>query len=233
MTIDVSSYDFLDFGASRGGSIDFAQARLGGDRGLGIDIDPRKVAEMQNLDLDCIQCDVTRLDMPTGAVRFVVMSHFLEHLPDSTTVWKVLASAAQVATDFLFIQGPYFDADSYLHSLGLKFNFSDWRGHTHHLQIPELGAHLENLGLTSHEFRVRLPLTDSSHPAIHTLDTPPDQLDYDPAVHPAKPRLTFTEPVFFEMVCYVQLRPLDNWTDIIQARKLSQPLPGVTPPTTT
>lgn len=38
----LDGYDFIDFGASKGGYIEFAKARLGGTRGVGIDIDPKK-----------------------------------------------------------------------------------------------------------------------------------------------------------------------------------------------
>ena len=45
----LTDYDFLDFGASKGGSIGFAIEHLGGTRGLGIDLDPNKVAVMREL----------------------------------------------------------------------------------------------------------------------------------------------------------------------------------------
>ena len=47
VTVDLEGYDFLDFGASSGGCIDFARAKLGGRNGLGIDRDPLKVAQMR------------------------------------------------------------------------------------------------------------------------------------------------------------------------------------------
>jgi len=112
--VDISRFDFIDFGASTGGSIDFALRILGGERPLGIDIDPEKVARMQAEGFDCIEADVTALDLQENSVRFVVLSHFLEHLPTLDHVRRALQSASRVASEFLFIQGPFFDADEYL-----------------------------------------------------------------------------------------------------------------------
>ena len=77
--IDISQYDFLDFGCSTGGSMRFGQQRLGGKRGLGIDIDEQKVAatRMAGYDAECV--DLTDPKRFSGKVRFTILSHFLEH----------------------------------------------------------------------------------------------------------------------------------------------------------
>lgn len=64
MDINLNDYDFIDFGASKGGSIEFAKAALGGRKGLGIDLDPKKVSTMKSLGIDAIQGDFTNLDLP-------------------------------------------------------------------------------------------------------------------------------------------------------------------------
>jgi hypothetical protein len=87
---DLAGFDFLDFGASTGSSIEFARERLGGRRGLGVDLDPNKVETMRRCGYDCIQADVTGLDLPAKAVKFVLMSHFLEHLPDLECARKAI-----------------------------------------------------------------------------------------------------------------------------------------------
>ena len=43
MTVKIENFDFCDFGCSKGSSIKFGVDVLGGRRGLGIDIDKRKV----------------------------------------------------------------------------------------------------------------------------------------------------------------------------------------------
>lgn len=42
----LDDYDFIDFGASKCGCIGFAKGPLGGTRGVGIDIDTKKVEQM-------------------------------------------------------------------------------------------------------------------------------------------------------------------------------------------
>ena len=232
--MDVSRYDFLDFGASTGGGIEFAKARLGGTNGLGVDIDRQKVARMRSLGLDCAEGDVTRIDLPDNSVRFVIMSHILEHLPDIDAVKRTLASAARVASDFLYIQGPFFDIDGTLADDGLKFYWSDWTYHTCHLTTDALCETLDALDLRDYVCMGRLEVADSTDSAIHPLDSPPDQHDYDPDLHPPKPAVEFTapryaEPIYREMVCVVRLRDFPGWTDVTAARHGSKPLGQPTP----
>lgn len=222
--MDLKGFDFLDFGASKGGCIEFAKARLGGANGIGVDIDPRKVAQMRTLGYDCLEGDVTQLDLPENSVRFATMSHVLEHLPDLDAVRRALISGARVASDFLFIQGPFFDADRTLASDGLKFYWSDWSGHKCHLTTAQLCDVLEALALPNYVCMGRLPVTGSDDSAIHPLDSGRNEHEYRPGVHPPKPKVQFVPPrypapVYREMVCVVRLRDFRGWRGVVAARK--------------
>lgn len=217
--IDISQYDFLDFGASHGGSIEFARRRLGGRRGLGVDKNPRKVESMRKRGYECIEGDITALEFPPQSVRFVVMSHFLEHLPDLQTVQQSIACAARVATDFLFLQGPFFDADEFLRECGLKFYWSDWHGHPCHLTTQQLREILGRLGLQDYVLLGCRPVVDSFDASIHPVLSPPEQHEYQPGVHPEKPFVQFSGPLYKDFACYVRLRALPNWEEITQARR--------------
>jgi hypothetical protein len=122
-------YDFLDFGCSKGGSLQLGKGLFGGRRGLGIDLDPAKVAASRHAGHDAMQADATSLQLATGSVSFVLMMHFLEHLPGFGPAQMAIKSACRVARDFVFIRHPWFDSDGALFDLGLKFYWSDWRGH--------------------------------------------------------------------------------------------------------
>ena len=50
-----SNYDFIDLGSKNGGSIEFALSRLGGKRGLGIDIKKENVLSIRKNGYDCLQ----------------------------------------------------------------------------------------------------------------------------------------------------------------------------------
>ena len=237
--MELDGHDFLDFGASKGGCIDFAVQNLGGRKGLGVDIDPKKVARMRALGYDCIEGDITKLDLPANSVRFVTMSHVLEHLPDLDAVGRAIKSAARVASDFLFIQGPYFDADAALARYGLKFYWSDWHGHPCHLTTSQLGGLLHAERLRHYVLMARVRVFDSEDPSIHPLSSPQDQHDYSAAVHPPKPMVVFDPPAFDrplyrEMVCVVKLRPFGGWEEVLRARRgcdrvtdLEKPRPNV------
>ncbi len=189
--IGISKFDVLDFGASKGGLMEFAQRVLGGKRPLGIDIDPDKVARMRSEDFECVEADVTALDFPENSVRFVVMSHFLEHLPSLDHVRRAIASAARVAREFLFIQGPFFDADDALEVLGLKFYWSDRSGHSCQLTTTMLTGILDDLGLSDSELMYVGVVSSSGDPTIHPLASTRNQHEYDPDLHPKNLSVSF------------------------------------------
>lgn len=215
----MKDYDFIDFGASTGGSIEFAKRKLGGTRGLGVDLSPKKVAAMKERGLDCILGDITALDMPDKCVRFVTISHVLEHLPDQATVEGALDSALRLAREFVYVQGPWFDADDYLNSLSLKLYWSDWpRGHPSHVTADDLRKILDRRQPMDYFIAGRGVIADSAHPAVHPVASPPDQHAYDSAAHPAKPHVAFTRPIFEEMVCGIKLDNSPAWEKLHKAR---------------
>ena len=216
---NISDYDFFDLGAKKGGSIDFALKRLGGKKGLGIDIKKKNVLLTRKNGYDCLHGDATKLDFPDNSFRFVVMSHFLEHLPDLNTVEKVIKNCSRISKDFLFIQGPFFDADEYLKKQGLKLYWSDFSGHPTHLDSSDFISILKNIGLKKYTIKVKKPIDNSFNPAIHPISSPQDQHEYENGKHPRKEFVKFEKPVFQELICYVQLRKLKNWNDILLAKK--------------
>lgn len=226
--------DFLDFGASKGGSIEFAKKLLGGGHGVGVDRDAAKVEQMKSMGYECIEADITSLDLAPNSVRFVMMSHVLEHLPDLEAIRCTVESAARVARDFLYIQGPNFDADAALSTQGFKFYWSDWHGHTYRLTTWELISLLHELGCTSYVLMGRLPVPGSWDAAVHPLASPRDQHDYDPEIHPPKPRVVFGRPVhksrvYREFVCVVRLRAFVGWESIVSARRGCEMIDGTLP----
>lgn len=218
-------FDFVDFGASKGGSIDFGVKKLGGKRGIGIDTDKGKIAAMMDCGYDCILGDALELDFPDKSMKFVIMNHFLEHLKNLSSIKRAVQQATRIATDFVFIRGPYFDADEYLNWLGLKLYWSDWSGHKYHLRISQMAGLLEEAGVIKYECLVSKPVSDSDDLAIHPLNSPRNQHAYDPAVHPKKPTVKFDMPVFREMVVIAALREITYWDKLRNAVRDAHPKP--------
>lgn len=221
VTINNKEFDFIDFGASKGGCIEFSKRSLKGISGLGIDINPNKVLQMKTLGYECMEGDITCLEeIPDKSVRFVTISHVLEHLPSIGHIEETLKEAIRISTDFIFIQGPFFDADDYLADNGLKFYWSDWHGHTCHLRVKELNEIIENdTTIKQYKTMVRVPVTSSRDPCIHPAQSPIDQHDYNKEKHPIKDIFEFNFPVYKEFVCYIELRELGYWDSLINARK--------------
>jgi SAM-dependent methyltransferase len=203
MVIDLSKYDFVDFGCSAGGSIAFGRDCLGGRNGLGVDINPEKVAAARAAGLSAEVADVTKLDpREVGAVRFVIMAHFLEHLPGRNAAQACILSACKVADEFVFIRQPYFDADGYLFSLNLKLYWSDWRGHPNHMTSLDFHNALDPLlkagKISRYLLFFRTKIENSHDPAVHPISSPINQQKWDSETHDSKPACEFSFPVFVE-----------------------------------
>jgi SAM-dependent methyltransferase len=129
--------DFIDFGCSSGGSLTYAMKTLGGTKGIGIDIDDKKVAKTKAAGFLALHGDLTTIRPLSERVRFVIMSHILEHIPSIKDVKNCIRSAVNSSKDFIYIQQPYFDSDPLFMEHGLKTYWSDWHGHPNRMTSLE------------------------------------------------------------------------------------------------
>lgn len=201
--VDLADYDFIDLGASVGGSLEHA-ARLFGGRGLGVDVDPRKVQRARELGRDVVVGDCLQLPAKP-VVRFAVLDNFLEHLPSLAQVREMLAVSVRIATDFVYIVHPSFEDEGYLNSLGLKQYWHDWHGHPSHILLADFEDMLTGLGATSVKIRPVGRIRDSSHSSLLPLAAPPDQHHYDVTKHGPKPVVAFDRPVYERYIIEVSL----------------------------
>jgi len=125
--MNLKKYDFIDFGCSAGSSLKIYGKMFGvhKKRGLGLDINKKKVKLTLEKGFKAKVCDVTKIKL-IKKVRFSIMSHFLEHIPSINDVKKIVEKACFISEEFLLIRQPYFDADPYLFSKGFKFYWSNW-----------------------------------------------------------------------------------------------------------
>lgn len=199
-------YDFLDLGSSEGGSLSLAKAKLGGERGIGIDRSPEKVRTAKSKGFEVIQADALDLHGYPNAVSFVTMNHFLEHLPGIREARQCIEAASVVARDFVFIKHPWFDSDGELFRLGLKLYWSNWRGHPNHMTTLELHECISSIrDVDRWAIYGRDQIFDSIHSAIHPVASPDDQHAWEADIHPPKPTVEFNFPVYRETVCLIQM----------------------------
>jgi SAM-dependent methyltransferase len=208
-------FDFLDFGCSRGGSIEMAKKLFGARRGLGIDIAEKKVEEATAAGYDAIVYDIRNLPR-RPFVRFCVLVHFLEHVPNRGDVIAFLHRASRISKEFVFIRQPYFDADGYLFQNGLKLFWSDWLGHPNTMTTLNFHSILVQMKRKGYigNFSIHLsgPIPTSAHNAIHAVNSPRNQHHYDPALHPAKPMdVRFQFPVFTEVIVLISKPGIDHY----------------------
>lgn len=215
LALKSGAFDFLDFGCSRGGSIGLAQTLFGQGRGLGLDIDPDKVDLARNAGHEAMIADLTDLAVPPNLVRFVMLCHFLEHLPGLKMTEKALSSAVRSAREFVYIAQPWFDSDGYLFRRGVKVYWSDWHGHPNRMTTLDFHYLLEDLRrremIEGYRIFARDAIACSNDAAVHPLASPRNQHHYDETLHPPKPKrsIRFKEPVFSEVQVLIDVRAND------------------------
>lgn len=210
--------DFLDLGCSRGGSIAYCAKRFGG-RGLGIDTSPEKVQQSLERGIDAVIGDATQLGV-SKRVRFVSMMQFLEHLPTLEAVGMTIASAAEAATDFLYIHHPSFEGEPYLESLELRQYWWNWRGHPAHITVEDYCRIFESEGFGPYAIRYIDEVEDSAHPTVLPVGAPVDQFEYEVSKHGPKPAVRFARPIWRFQEIFVALRPFsgEEWRGIVAPR---------------
>jgi len=225
-----NDFDGVDFGCSTGGSIEFAKNSFNAEKMLGIDIDPKKVERTRAKGYFAVQADLTTLPLLDKKVQFSIMSHFLEHLPSVDLAKKCLASAINISQEFIYIQQPYFDADSQLFAKGLKLFWSDWHGHPNRMTMLEFHNILSQFkakGMID-DFIIlgNVRIRSSRDKAIHPLSSEQDQLSWDSKVHPPKPRRSvwFKFPVFHEIKVIIELNNSQIIPSILDRTKWSDVL---------
>lgn len=73
--IDLTGYDFVDFGSSKGGSMHYARKVFGG-RGLGIDRDAERIALSRQAGLEIIEADLRYPTAFQGRVSYCTLHPF-------------------------------------------------------------------------------------------------------------------------------------------------------------
>lgn len=200
-SLNIDEYDFVDFGCSTGRSLSFGEKKLGGKRGIGIDIDIEKVKRANHNiknseDISgshSVVCeDITRLSEQnlTSKVRFTTCIHFLEHLFGIESAEKIIESAINISEEFVFISQPYADMDAQLFKSGFKTYYSDWLGHINLMTSYDFYKICRNFyyrGLIK-EFIIFATdeIKDSSSSIILPLESRLNQHEYDANIHPPK-----------------------------------------------
>ena len=204
--IKKNNIDFLDFGCSKGGSLEFAKKYLGGLKGLGIDIDDAKIKETKLHGHDAINYDIKNIPNKK-MVRFCILSHFLEHVPNLSDVSSFVNKACSISKDFVYIQQPYFDADSYLFKKGLKLYWSDWRGHPNRMTSLDIHLLLRDLAEKNEmewSIHARKKIRNSNDTSVHSIKSDRNQHQYDAEVHPPKDfKIDFEDYIFYEIITVI------------------------------
>jgi len=197
-------FDFYDFGSYRGGSFRLAQS-FGARNGLGFEINKNRVLRLAKAGIPCMQLDVTKVSLPKNSANFIVMCHFLEHLDNEQQVFETLKKSIEAATDFIYIEGPSFDFDDYLKSLGFKFFWYDGCGHKTRVTVKMLRRIFVKLGIKDISCFAEQPyVKDSKSDDIYPYDSGIHNTYCDKSFK--KETVTFKKDVYRSFVMFAWLR---------------------------
>lgn len=200
-----SLMDFIDLGCSTGGSYSQMVKRFGYERGLAIDIDGKKVKTARCNGVPAIHMDARRLSFfRDNSFRAVTMSYFLEHLPSRELIEEVLRESVRIGSETIYVRGRMFN-DEALKDAGVRFFWSNWRGHQTHIEGEEVVQLLTDLGAHDIEVKYLGQVETTDDPCIHPLEAGKDRHAYDPAIDPPKPVGIPLEDIYqeYEIVCSI------------------------------
>ena len=204
--LQVGAYDFLDLGSNDGGGFKIGQ-QLGGQSGVGFELDPGLAQWNIDHGRDVMCLDVRTLPTDITGIRFAVCSHVLEHLPNLYDVGSVISALARVCQDYLLIYGPNFDSEEFLYAHNLKVLHSAMRDHLCKFRTIELMRLLFDLGLRDYVIGVSGEMRDSANIWIHRSDAPADGLwTWEESKSLPKPFVKFEPPLHRDFVCVVRLQ---------------------------
>ena len=182
----------------------FGEQSLKLGKGIGIDINQKKVQAAQDAGLNVMLGDCTKLnEILSHQYDFALASHFLEHLPDLLTATEVIDSALDVITKAMFIQQPAFDGMQYFDSLGVKLYYSDWSGHENMMStdnwIEIIEALIARNKIKYAYLGYRKELKNTGSEAFIPKSAPKNQQKFNYETHGEKP-LCELNRVYFEEI---------------------------------
>ena len=204
------SVGFYDFGSGRGNSMIMA-AKIWGGVGVGFEASEPRRNEAINRGLDCRPGNMIEV-MPTiadNSARYVILNHILEHMESATIARNVVEHACRIASEFVFIAGPWFDGDGELFAGGCKMFASDWpEDHPTRVTMLDLHRAYTDSGCVK-EYTIwgRGRIPDTDHPYVFSLAEDvrklPHPYRWQPEINSDKPATHTLHGCFYELCSLV------------------------------
>ena len=208
--INTNNIDFVDFGCSDGANISRILAVDSTLKGLGIDIDESKLKKAKENGFNVVNFDILKLPNQK-LVKFVTMSHFLEHLPSVKFAEDIINCGINISSEFVFIRQPWFDSDGILLFNNLKLFWSDWSGHPNNMTTLDfylifLRA-LKSRYIYDFSIFGRGHIVNSSDECLIPLKAPHNSHKYDKIKHGEKSTdQELFNPVYKEVIVIARIK---------------------------
>lgn len=202
--LQFDAFDAWDFGADTN-SMEFARETIGVARPLGLNLEDSRIANMRSAGMVAECHDV--LTIPNEArTDYILMCHFLEHLPDDAACEQAIALALCAARKGLYISGPYFDDDDLARRQGLKFFWGNWIDHTSRFSVARLLTILDRLGVRQYTVSLGFPVTSWNDEGLLHIDERMNVGKHDRTCMP-KRRIKLLRPLYQEFALSIAQHP--------------------------
>jgi hypothetical protein len=134
-----------------------------------------------------------------------------------------VVNAVNTSREFIFIQGPYFDADHKLRNLGFKLYWTDWHGHKSRPTGTFIKGVFDSLSLPYRMYGF-MPIPHSGDACVLPLSAPTDSFSYDAKLHGKKTKVPFAFPVYREVVCVLWISKSIKETVITNIKRGAVPI---------
>lgn len=223
--LNSSAFDAIDWGSSKGSSIEHISKNYGYEKIVGVDLDQRKVSEARARGKEVICSDAGQLPVERGVVSASFLFHFLEHLPGRDAAEAVLRKACIASRDYVVVRQPFFGADEELLRYGLKLAWSTWSTHKNPMTTLDFFKTLEKFRaeglIQSYRIGYAIPIPDTGNDQILPFDAPGEALFYDGKQHEPKPVLLLNG-IYREVCAIACIRDDVDWAPLERTVRLSR-----------
>lgn len=218
-------YDCLDIGADTN-SLAWAREFFGVKKPLGINIDTARIANMRQANENCLLMNA--LDIPPDSrFDYVMMSHLIEHMESAEQVCGTIELATKIASNGVYISGPYFEDDDYIRQFGVKFCWGDWIDHVSRRSIGHFLPWAQKKYGNAVSVSLGFPAIDALEDNIFALEEEPNKGKYATDKTVEKPNVRFSRPAFQEYVVFIRTNPKLHLSQVASIHAKRHGLQGV------
>lgn len=189
--------DIVDLGTKQGGALDgffhpkqkvnFDAKKFKRTNCLGIDINSNyeKAVKSKGYMFEAMNLASPEVIANLPKARGYLLWHFLEHLPSKEIATEVVQKVMEQSQEFVWFKLPNFDQDhktgeGALRKLGLRFTWTDWKGHPCHWLLKDNLDAIEKSKADRYklQYAAAKTIASTSDSRVVPINAPTDTVEY-------------------------------------------------------